>query len=725
MVTGNIIRSERSQPSKVRIHGIHAVEGPGISSGPKKLPDMKKLITLTSLLPALASAQSLVHYTPEQRTALLEDFTGIHCGYCPEGHAIAADLEATYTDRIVVVGVHAGGYAVPQNSSEPDFRTDEGTAIDAFFTIGGYPAGVIDRHLFNGADDLGRGAWAGAVSQVLAMPSPVNVGVESSYDAGTQQLTVHVVGYYTGDSPSGSDYVSVLVKENHLIGWQTDYGNGNHTDYDHVHVLRHYLTDTWGENIGNHVAGDLVERTYTYTVPAEWNIANCEVVAFISEYRSEVYQAREVMADGGTSLVMGDLTAPAVPYVAGQVNTPSTFDHTLTNTMGAAMDYQIELTSADAPAGWNSSFTFMGNTYTNPATFTLNAGAASDIGVSIVPDATAGLATYELRITSVDDPGLPALVNQYHIISGVHDLVVTNPLAEPYEATYMTALSAEPAAAKTTVRNMIDFAHNGALSGVYNLYMNIGWTFPSLTDELVNELISFMDGGGNVMFAGQDIGWDQSGDAAAYGTPVTQAFYHDYMLSTFVSDGSGSQNQVDFEDGDEVFGAVATSGINTVYGATYVYPDHITPVAPAQAILRYNDNGIGGLRAQIGIRKLVYFCVAPEQMTDATVGAQMVQLSHDWFYTNVSVEELDGALAAAGRPFPSPASDMVNIPIPSAMSGGNLEVIDMAGRTVSNIPLTSTSLARVNVAGLNNGLYTARVRSISGMCKAMVFLVLH
>lgn len=686
---------------------------------------MKQLITLSALLPALATAQSLVHFTPENRTALLEDFTGIHCGYCPEGHAIAADLEAAYTDRIAIVGVHAGGYAVPQNSSEPDFRTDEGTALDAYFTISGYPAAVIDRHLFNGADDLGRGAWAGAVGQVLALPSPVNVGVESSYDAGTQQLTVHVVGYYTGDSPSGADYISVLLKENHLIGWQTDYGNGNHTDYDHVHVLRHYLTDTWGEDIGNHVAGDLVERTYTYTVPAEWNIANCEVVAFISEYRSEVYQVREVAADGGTSLVMGDLTAPAIPYVEGQVNAPSAFTHTLTNTMGTAMDYQIELISADAPAGWTSSFTFMGNTYTSPSTFTVNGGAMEDVGVNIVPDATAGLANYELRISSVDNPGLPALVNQYHVISGVHDLVVTNPLAEPYEGLYMTALTAEPAAAKTSVRNMIDFSHHGALTGVYNLYMNIGWTFPSFTDELVTELIGFMDGGGNVMFAGQDIGWDQSGDAAAYGTPVTQAFYHDYMLSTFVSDGSGSQNQVDFEDADQVFGAVATSGINTVYGATYVYPDHITPVAPAQSILRYNDNGIGGLRAQIGTRKLVYFAVAPEQMSDANVGAQMVQLSHDWFYTNVSVEEMDAALAALGRPFPSPANDVVNIPVPSGMTEGILEIIDASGRLVSSVPLSRTALARASVTGLNNGLYTARVRSDAGISRAMVFQVLH
>ena len=111
---------------------------------------MKKISTLLAFVPAFAFSQSLVYDTPQNRTALLEDFTGIHCGYCPEGHVIMADLESVLTDRIVTVGVHAGGYAVP-GVGEPDFRTDDGTAIDAHFTISGYPAGVINRHLF-GAD---------------------------------------------------------------------------------------------------------------------------------------------------------------------------------------------------------------------------------------------------------------------------------------------------------------------------------------------------------------------------------------------------------------------------------------------------------------------------------------------------------------------------------------------------------------------------------------------
>jgi thiol-disulfide isomerase/thioredoxin len=110
---------------------------------------MKKLLMLSLLLPTVAFAQSLVGFEPENRTALLEDFTGIHCGYCPDGHAIMASIAEANPGKVSLVGIHAGGYAVP-SGSEPDFRTSEGTALDAFYSIGGYPAGVINRHAFNG-----------------------------------------------------------------------------------------------------------------------------------------------------------------------------------------------------------------------------------------------------------------------------------------------------------------------------------------------------------------------------------------------------------------------------------------------------------------------------------------------------------------------------------------------------------------------------------------------
>ncbi|MBK9275448.1 MAG: Omp28-related outer membrane protein [Flavobacteriales bacterium] len=683
---------------------------------------MRTLYTLLAAAPLSAFGQSLVSTQPELRTALLEDFTGIHCQYCPEGHTVAAAIEASAPDRVVIVGVHAGPYATP-GTGEPDFRTQAGTDIDAHFTIAGYPAGVINRHLFNGADDLGRGQWEGAVNEILGLSSPVNLGVESSFDAVSRDLTVNVVAYYTDNSPAGNDFISVLLKESDIIGPQTSTG-GNIPNYNHEHVLRAYITPTWGDEVTTTTAGTTVTRTYTYNVPVDFDIAHCEVVAFISEDQSEVYQVREVMADGGTTLLIGGLDGPTTPYAAGTSGSSTAFGATFTNALGADGPFTVTLASTDAPADWSAGFTVMGNAYTGSATVTFANGTPEAIAVDIQPGASAGVATYTLTVASVDEPNAPVLFELMHVISGVTDLVITNPQAEPHDPLYMAGLAAANQAgrAKTSRALFGGFAGAGALGDVNNLYYNVSWTFPSLTDDVVAQLEAFLDGGGNLMIAGQDIGWDQSGDPNAYGTAITQAFYEDYMYADYVADGSTANSSVNFEDNDVVFGGVPNSNINNVFQGNS-YPEEITPIAPAVPILRYNNpSKIGGLRVQTATYKLVYFGVGPEQMTTASVGEQMVKLSHDWFYGLVNVEDLDAAFG--GSLWPVPADGELNVALEQPVTAW--QVIDAAGRSVlSPRTVTATDRLVVNVSGLANGAYSLVVTAADGRRAARSFTVAH
>ncbi|MBP6310799.1 MAG: Omp28-related outer membrane protein [Flavobacteriales bacterium] len=689
---------------------------------------MKKITTLLALLPTVLIGQSLVTQTPQNRSALLEDFTGIHCGYCPEGHTIMASLEAMHGTKIAVVGIHAGSFAVP-GAGEPDFRTPEGTAIDAYFTIGGYPAGVINRHVFDGEDDLGRGAWEGAVAEMLALPSPVNLGVESSYDAGTNELTVNVELYYTADSPPGDDYISVLVKEDHLDGPQTDYGpSGNHANYDHVHVLRGYVTDTWGDMVVNPTMGSTITRSYTMTVPAAWNIANCRVVAFVSEDHSEVYQGSDIAADGGTTLVIGEFADSAPVYVGVPNGTPAAVNTVFTNLLGSTEDYIVTLTSMGAPAGWSSELQVNGAAVTSPATAQVSAGDDLNMDVSIMPDATPGVASYLLSVASSSNPAAPVLERVMNVISGVTDLVVTHNGAEQWEPLYTDGLAqaGNTAYAAVTKDKFLNFASEGALAGVNNYYVNVSWTFPSLTDDEVVALSALMDAGSDVMIAGQDIGWDQSGVTGAYGTAATQAFYSDYMHATYVADGSTAQNLVNFIDGDFVFGDVPNSSIAAVFG-TNTYPDQITPIAPAVGIIHYNTNTnlIGGLRCETGNYKVVYFGVGPEQMSNADVAHSMVSLSHDWFYGVVSVEEFDALLASTlGQAYPVPANDQITIPFSDLRTNATLEVYDVTGRSVMQKNIANgTTQVTLDVAGLGAGLYRYALRTAEGLGAAKAFQV--
>ena len=423
--------------------------------------------------------------------------------------------------------------------------------------------------------------------------------------------------------------------------------------------------------------------------------------------------------------MIGAFTGDGQPFRAGSNGAATAFNGSFSNSLGAEEQYILTLNSYGAPGSWASAFTVDGVNMGNPVTITVSAGGSVNANVQITPDGAPGIGKYTLVVTSVTNGGAPALETDYHVISGVHDLVVTNPQAEPQEQLYWVGLWSEPAAGITTRADFVEFGLADALVGVNNLYLNVSWTFPSYTDAVAGVLSTFMDNGGNLMIAGQDIGWDQSGQTGAYGTPVTQAFYTNYLLADFVDDGTSADSQVQFDDADAVFGTVANTTIIDAFGG-FTYPDRFTPIAPAVPIMRYNATKIGGLRAQTDNHKVVYFGIGPEQVADQNIAHLMVQLSHDWFYGVVSVEEFDAAMNSLGQAYPSPANDVVNIPVGAFDGAATLDVIDATGRLVMTQAIVGNrAVATLNIQALNNGLYSARLRTNAGSGKATTFEVLR
>ena len=265
---------------------------------------IKNYLLLFTLISYLASfSQTIVSTDAENKKVILEEYTGIYCGYCPDGHAIAQALKNQYPNDVFLINIHVGGYAVPQQASDPDFRTDFGPALDAQALVAGYPAGSINRQYFSdltmqGGTAMGRNEWNTAASRVLDQSSYVNVGVEASINVQNNELTVHVEGYYTGDSPQNTNYLNVVLTQNNTLGPQS--GGGMGSDYNHNHRLVHMLTGQWGEVISTTSMGSFIDETFTYVIPAEYNgigveLSELEVVAFISETEQEIISGAEAI----------------------------------------------------------------------------------------------------------------------------------------------------------------------------------------------------------------------------------------------------------------------------------------------------------------------------------------------------------------------------------------------------------------------------------------------
>lgn len=266
---------------------------------------MKKLLLAPFLLMSASSfAQLPVKTTPSNKKVVLEEFTGIHCVYCPDGHKRANDLKmAKPAGEVMLVNIHTGSFATP-GATEPDFRTADGNAIAAIPTMGitGYPTGSVNRHIFSGSSGItvNRGTWAGYADSILAKPSYVNIALEGTLNVNTRLLTVDVEVYYTGNSPLSSNNLTVMLLESGVAGPQT----GGSTfypamvnpdgSYNHNHMLRKVLTSAaTGEVITPTTTGTKITKSYTYTVPALYvnnapSLGNLELIGFVGESSTEI-----------------------------------------------------------------------------------------------------------------------------------------------------------------------------------------------------------------------------------------------------------------------------------------------------------------------------------------------------------------------------------------------------------------------------------------------------
>ena len=268
---------------------------------------MKKTFLIISglLLSASAFAQLPVSTSAQNKKVVLEEFTGIYCTFCPDGHKIANQIYNGNTNNVVLINIHVGGFAAPQPGA-PDFRTSFGTAIANQSNLTGYPAGTVNRHLFPGLSQstsnpgtaMSRGNWSNAATQTLGQSSYANLALEGTLDVNTRQLTIDVEAYYTANG-SPINLLNVAILQNNVKGPQTGATSfypemiDEDGNYTHNHMLRHLVTGQWGDTIHNTSATTLVSRQYTYTLPTAINgvpldMANITVVAFLTETKQEV-----------------------------------------------------------------------------------------------------------------------------------------------------------------------------------------------------------------------------------------------------------------------------------------------------------------------------------------------------------------------------------------------------------------------------------------------------
>ncbi|HQU99703.1 MAG TPA: T9SS type A sorting domain-containing protein, partial [Bacteroidia bacterium] len=465
--------------------------------------------------------------------------------------------------------------------------------------------------------------------------------------------------------------------------------------------------------------------TYTFNVveDAIWNNTELAAIAFVqNDNTKEIYNS----GASWDPAVNASLVGPAVVAAQGAVGLVSSFSGVVGNTGNASEDFLFTLSAANAPANWTANFKANGTTYTAPTTLTLTAGSTINADIEVTPGGTPGLAEYTLTITSVTNPTAPAMFYTVYVIEGVTTLLVNNSSglgdgsggnASNWSIDFENGLNFANCSTYAVTNEIVALkvADAGALNTLHKVFFNVGWTFPSLTDDLVTKLALMLDNGGRLFISGQDIAWETFDPSSGYGTPATQAFFTNYLNASFVNDGTTSANvALNFNAGDVIFGGTPNSTLINYYGGTYFYPEEINATGNG-AVISYYGAGTakkGAVRATNGIYKTVYLGYGLEMVGSTAIKNEIIKRAYDWFDNLTSTEEFDAAMLALniGQNYPNPANQNVIIPVSNLLHDATLQVTDFTGRVVLEQAVNKQSTeVKLNTQNLNAGLYSYRL----------------
>lgn len=369
---------------------------------------MKLKTTLSLFMILIATslmAQNYVSTEPQNKNAILEEFTGVNCPNCPAGHITLANILSANPNRAFAVAYH------PSNSSfttpypgDPDFRRTYANAFYSTPYCGSsrfMPSAFINRRQYGGERIQSRGVWESYSDEIMAEPSPANMGMASSFSLMNQMLYITVEIYYT-EEMTDDNHIYVYLSENNLTSQQS----GASGTYTHKHTFREAFVGQWGDLITEPTTqGSLVTLEFEWsTAGSGYIISNCEVLAFI-----ENQSTGEIIT--GVGVDVGEQT-----YIE-----PTASFSVEDNTVGVGGQAIFTDESSGVPTAWE--WTFEGgdpasSTWPNPGPITYNAPGEYDVSLTVTN--TAGTNTMTMtNFVDVDYAPIADLqANQTMILVG-------------------------------------------------------------------------------------------------------------------------------------------------------------------------------------------------------------------------------------------------------------------------------------------------------------------
>ena len=242
---------------------------------------MKKIILGVATVIGASGAFAQVSTVVEKKTAVLEEFTGNYCTYCPAGHKIEDQIDANASLKAITIKIQTGDFSGTDPIFGGTLETPDGEAVATAFATASYPNGSVSRRAaYKG---LARGSWLNAVQTINTEDAPVNLYMQSAVDVTTRQITGSVEYYYTGTQPDATNKLVIGYYQDNIPAFQYDPGFYpsqfyilSEEIYQFDHAFRGMINGVTGAVIPTSSASSTATVPFTFNLPASFSTFDVE-----------------------------------------------------------------------------------------------------------------------------------------------------------------------------------------------------------------------------------------------------------------------------------------------------------------------------------------------------------------------------------------------------------------------------------------------------------------
>ena len=262
-------------------------------------------ITIFTTCGLMLSAQTFVSTTQADKNIVIEQFSEEDIGISLTD-SIINNLIVRNQGRVFGMTIH--DYNIIKTTY--DFTCKEGLAFVDYFkpwdysaSLGSFPLVMVNR---GNMEDMQN--WENRVNTILSQPSCLNVAAQGSIDWNLRQLMLTVEVYYTDNSNTAENYLTVALLQNNLQNKEMSFLSDAelpNQKHNHLRVLRAIISEQWGDTIVATTQGSFYTKTYTYNIPdtiestipnfykelsirPEVFLEDLEVIVFVSESKTTI-----------------------------------------------------------------------------------------------------------------------------------------------------------------------------------------------------------------------------------------------------------------------------------------------------------------------------------------------------------------------------------------------------------------------------------------------------